>query len=103
MKELSDVNNGFMATKQKEEVEELTAEDVVANTLKSIKADKQKNEHPLSAGIFGVNGMNIFSQQEGQQLLAQSSAFAQAINNGENVVEDSDKWIQSLAEQTSKS
>lgn len=41
---------------------ELTAEEVVADTLKSIKADQQKEEHPLSAGIFGVNGLNIFSQ-----------------------------------------
>lgn len=40
MKELEEINNGFMASKKKEEDQpELTAEDVVANTLKSIKAD----------------------------------------------------------------
>lgn len=40
MKELSDINNGFMATKKQEEIPEMTAEDVVANTLNAIKADK---------------------------------------------------------------
>lgn len=71
MKELTEVNNGFMAyAKKQDETPELSPEDVVANTLKEIKADQQKEEHPLSAGIFGVNGMNIFSQQEGQQFLA---------------------------------
>lgn len=62
MKELEEVNNGFMANIFKKDEPELTAEEVVADTLKSIKADQQKEEHPLSAGIFGVNGLNIFSQ-----------------------------------------
>jgi len=35
--------------------------------------------------------------------LAQSSAFAQAINDGENVIEDSEKWIQNLTQQKAKS
>lgn len=63
MKELEEINNGFMAKYGKnDDKPELTAEEVVADTLKSIKADQQKEEHPLSAGIFGVNGLNIFSQ-----------------------------------------
>jgi hypothetical protein len=40
MKELTEVNNGFMAyAKKQDETPELSPEDVVANTLKEIKAD----------------------------------------------------------------
>lgn len=42
MKEIEEVNNGFMANINKKDEPELTAEEVVADTLKSIKADHQK-------------------------------------------------------------
>jgi len=39
-----------------------TASEVVQKTLDQVKFAKQAKEHPLSAGMFGVNGMNIFTQ-----------------------------------------
>lgn len=80
-----------------------TEDEVVFNSLNLVKAEAQKKVHPLSSGIFGVNGLNIFSQHSSSQNLVQSSTFAQAINNGENAIEDSEDWIKNLSEQKSKS
>jgi len=75
-----------------------TEDEVVFNSLNLVKAEAQKKVHPLSSGIFGVNGLNIFSQHSSSQNLVQSSTFAQAINNGENAIEDSEDWIKNLSE-----
>jgi hypothetical protein len=39
----------------------------------------------------------MFTQAKSTQSLVQSSAFATALNDGENVIEDSENWVKNLS------